>query len=61
MKYDLFHTEKVIEYLFSSFAQIVWVFCYLIKSVARECVSMVTNHIATSQRISSLNTRKKKR
>ena len=58
MKYNLFHTEKVIEYFFSSFAQILWVFRYLLKSVARECVTMVTNHIATSKRIFSPNTRK---
>ena len=60
MKYDLFHREKVIEYFFSSCAQIVWFLCYIIKSVARECVSMVTNHIASSQRIFSPNTIKLK-
>ena len=44
MEYDLFHTEKAILCFLSNFLQNMWVFPFLIKSVARECVTMVTNH-----------------
>ena len=54
----VFHTEKAILGFLSNFPHNMWVFAFLIKCVARECVTMVTNHTVTLYRITRTSIRK---